>query len=367
MNSETAHPPSQCGELPDGLKVWPIGPRRLAEFQGHNLLAAKLSARLGVKHHGWDGSFAQRLILKVCRGPLRLHGLDPDVAWGLLIGDRLVRNGAHGRNRVHWIWGDRLPERTRHPEAAVFTLHQPLELWSDASRAAMPRCGGVLAMAQRECDHLRALHPELHVEFIPHGVDTDYWHPQPKAVRNRPKQICAVGRYLRNFDMLVRVSAKLLAAESDLVIRWLVNPDFVLPPELTASLPPERFQIVRDLSSAELRQFYQESWLFFTPYGNVTASNAIVEAMACGIPVFTTRVGGMESYAQAAGVLVKDNDDSAMLAAIRECLHSRARRDAVSAAAREVAVRDFSWPVVVDRHIAFYRAFAARQHQHGAA
>lgn len=355
MTSEFATtPPDHRAKLP-GLRVWPIGPRQHSDVQGHHLLAAKLAARLGVVHRGWDGSFLQRLVLKVCRRPMRLRGVDPDVAWGLLVGDRLTRRGVRGRDRVHWIWGDYLPERARHPEAAVFSVHQPLELWSEAQRGALPRCGGVLAMSQRECDHLRALHPDLHVDFIPLGVDTDYWHPAPDAVRERPKQICVVGRYLRNFEMLVRVSAALLASQRDVVIRWLVNPDFVMPPELEASLPPERFQVVRHLSSAELRQFYQESWLFFTPYGNVTASNAIVETMACGLPIFTTRVGGMESYVRDAGVLVPDNDDAAMLSAIRECLHSRARRDELSAGVRALAVQHLDWRVVVERHIAFYR------------
>lgn len=359
MKAQSGAHSVQPGTLPCGLRVWPIGPRNHSDVQGHHVLAAKLAARLGVPHRGWSGSIFQRLVLKLCRGPFRLHGIDPDAAWGLLIGNHLTRRGAHGRDRVHWIWGDYLPERARNPESAVFSIHQPLELWTDAQRAAFSRCGGVLAMAQRECDFLRAQHPRLHVDFIPLGVDTEYWHPAPEAVRDRPKQICAVGRYLRNFDMLVRVSARLLATESDVAIRWLVNPDFVMPPELAASLPPERFQVVRHLSSAELRQFYQESWLFFTPYGNVTASNAIVETMACGIPIFSTRVGGMESYVRDAGVLVEDNDDDAMLAAIRACLHSRTHRDALSAAVRALAVQHLAWPVVVERHVAFYRGLSA--------
>jgi glycosyltransferase involved in cell wall biosynthesis len=361
MNAQTASPPAPACDFPGGLRFWPVGPLRHSDVQGHHLLSAKLAARLRVARRGWGGSFLHRLVLKLCRGPFRLRGVDPDVAWGLLIGNHLTRRGVHGRERVHWIWGDHLPERAQHPEACIFSIHQPLELWTDTQRAALPRCGGVLAMSQRECDHLRALHPGLHVDFIPLGVDTDYWQPAPAAVRDHPKQICAIGRYLRNFDMLVRVSAALLASESDLVIRWLVNPDFVMPPELEASLPPERFQVVRHLSSAELRQFYQESWLFFTPYGNVTASNAIVETMACGVPVFTTRVGGMESYVRDAGVLVKDDDDAAMLAAIRECLHSRERRDMLSAAARALAEQHLAWPVVVERHLEFYRALATRQ------
>jgi glycosyltransferase involved in cell wall biosynthesis len=63
----------------------------------------------------------------------------------------------------------------------------------------------------------------------------------------------------------------------------------------------------------------------------------------------------MESYVRDAGVLVPDNDDAAMLAAIRECLHSRARRDKLSAAVRALAVQHLDWRVVVERHIEFYR------------
>lgn len=335
---------------------WPIGPRTLAEFQGHHLLAAKLAARLGVVHRGWSGSLSEKVILKMCRSFFGLRGLDPETAWGLLIGNFLTRHGTRGRNRVHWIWGDNLPAHVTHREAALFTIHQPMELWSEATRADLAKCGGVITMAQRECDWLRATFPHLKSAFIPHGVDTEFWRPAPEMVQDRPRQICVIGRYLRNFDMLTQVSSALLRSEPDLVIHWLVNPDFAVDPRLAATLPAERFSLVRNLSATELRAMYQRSWLFFTPYENVTASNAIVEAMACGVPIFTTRVGGMESYVENAGVLVPNNANERMISVIRECLASRSRREELSKAAREVALRRFSWPTVVEQHIAFYRS-----------
>ena len=129
--------------------------------------------------------------------------------------------------------------------------------------------------------------------LIPHGVNTDFWRNLPSP----PKlQICAVGRYLRNFQMLLRVARILLDRHPDLNFCWVVNPDHKLTPALASLLPPERFQVLRNLSAEDLHRLYAESWLFCTPYDNVVASNAIVEAMASGTPIFTTRVGGMSSY-----------------------------------------------------------------------
>jgi glycosyltransferase involved in cell wall biosynthesis len=336
------------------VAIRPIGPRQLADFQGHNLLAAKVAARLGVRHLGWSGSLVQRMIARLCRKLAPFRGLGAETIWHLLVGDLLLRCGG----RVHWTWGDDFAGRTRYPGGAIFTMHQPMELWPEPLWTALERSGGVLTMAQRERDALRSRYPVLPVEFIPHGVDTDFWQPDSRSVRERPKVISAVGRYLRNYEMLIRVASALLASDPELVVRWLVNPEFVLPSEVAAKLPAERFQLVRNLSAVELRDFYRESWLFFMPYNNVTASNAIVEVMACGVPVFTTRVGGMESYAQDAAVLVENNDDRAMIAAITECLRSRERREALSTAARAVAVRSFSWPIVIERHLNFYGTLA---------
>jgi glycosyltransferase involved in cell wall biosynthesis len=195
-------------------------------------------------------------------------------------------------------------------------------------------------MAERECHEIRKRFPRLPCVFIPHGIDVNFWRPIIGPVQ---RQICAIGRYMRNFDMLLRVAHVLLERHPELTFRWLVNPDFKLSPAIKAMLPGDRFEVMRNLSAHELHRLYVESWLFFTPYDNITASNAIVEAMASGTPVFTTRVGGMPSYAgDGAITMVDNNDDAAMVAEITRCLASKEIQAELSARARRHAEEHLS-------------------------
>lgn len=155
--------------------------------------------------------------------------------------------------------------------------------------------------------------------------------------------------------MFLRVAGVILERHRDVSFRWVVNPDFTLSSTMLSQLPPQRFHLVRNLTPIDLRRLYAESWLFCMPYENVTASNAIVEAMATGTPVFTTRVGGMPSYAgEDAITMVPNNDDNAMVAAVGQCLKCTEVRALLSARARRHAQTHFSWPVVAAAHERFY-------------
>lgn len=344
--------------MPAPPRIWIVTHRQFADHQGHNLLARYLGAR-SVRLAGWTGSLAQRLLARLLRRRPGGRRLNPALAYHLHLANQLSRRAQVRGEFIHLIWGDDLIEHLTHPGRCIVTLHQPYELWTEATWRQLARCAGVVCMAGRECEQVRQRLPWVPAVFIPHGIDIDFWRP---AATPPLRQICIVGRYLRNFPMLLRVSQQLLQRYPDLTIRWLVNPDFQLSPELAHGLPPERFELVRDLSAAQLHQFYAESWLCFIPYDNVTASNAIVEAMASGIPVFTTQVGGMASYAgDGALTMVANNADEAMLDALTRCLDSAEVRARQSARVRSHAESHFSWPRIVSAHEDYYARLAGYQ------
>jgi len=99
----------------------------------------------------------------------------------------------------------------------------------------------------------------------------------------------------------------------------------------------------------------------FMPYDNVTASNSVCEALGCGLPLFTTRVGGMESYARGGVVLFENNDDDAACAAVLRCLAEPAWRDELSAQGRAAAVQHLDWNRVAAQVDEFYREAAAHR------
>ena len=333
--------------MADSVCLRIISSRQSSINQGHNLLAYHLG-KSSWKVSGWRGAIWQRLIARFLRCFPRYKARRPALVYNLFLTNWFSRS-----DFVHLIWGDHILEFVDRPERCILTLHQPHELWTEREWESIGKCAGIVCMAERECLKILQRHPRLPCVFIPHGVDTDFWRNLPSP----PKlQICAVGRYLRNFQMLLRVARILLDRRPDLNFCWVVNPDHKLTPALASLLPPERFQVLRNLSAEDLHRLYAESWLFCTPYDNVVASNAIVEAMASGTPIFTTRVGGMSSY-DGTGVItmVENNDDAALVDAVTRCLASPELRAELATRGREHAVKHFSWPVVVAAHEAFYR------------
>jgi glycosyltransferase involved in cell wall biosynthesis len=85
-----------------------------------------------------------------------------------------------------------------------------------------------------------------------------------------------------------------------------------------------------------------------------------VEAMALGVPVVATAVGGIpEVVPQEAGVLTPDDDAEAMAAAVRHLLESPAERDRRRAAAR-VAAERFDTAETARATLASYREVLAQ-------
>jgi glycosyltransferase involved in cell wall biosynthesis len=81
-----------------------------------------------------------------------------------------------------------------------------------------------------------------------------------------------------------------------------------------------------------------------------------LEAMACGVPVLATAVGGMpEAVAEGrTGWLVPAGDEDALAAALRDLLGDRERLERAGAAAREVVEERFRLDTMVDQVAALY-------------
>ncbi|PTY02436.1 hypothetical protein DB347_23820 [Opitutaceae bacterium EW11] len=343
---------SGCSVLNNRKPVRIIWTELSGAVQGHSLLATRLRDTAEIPAIGYKHSVSQRLLLKAsaafCRLTSRRTPNFQEVVFG-------IQSRIHRNSLFHFIWGDEVVGNITRPEQAIVTVHQPMELWSDYFWASLKNFRGVLCMAEREAQEVLARYPGLCAEFIPHGVDTKFWAPNPTLdVRHDEPVICSVGRYMRNFPMLVRVAERMLQRHPRLTFRWVVNPGFELPRDLELALPKARFQLLRNLSPEDLRSLYRQSVAMFMPYNNVTASNAIVEALTTGTPIVTTDVGGMRSYAGAGVDLVENNSDDAAIACLERLLINRGHRERQSAAARSFAERTMNWDYVVHRHLIYY-------------
>lgn len=103
--------------------------------------------------------------------------------------------------------------------------------------------------------------------------------------------------------------------------------------------------------NSELPHYYSVAKAaVFPSVGIETFGIAIAEAMSCGVPVISTRVGGIpEVVAEGTGLLVPPRDEIALSEALKTLIFESALREKMGAEGRRRIIEKFSWDVIVER------------------
>ena len=114
------------------------------------------------------------------------------------------------------------------------------------------------------------------------------------------------------------------------------------------SIAPPSSELVREALSA--------LDIFLYPSIADTAPLAVIEAMACALPVIAFRVGGLPDFiTENEGILVPLDDTEAMVEATRKVAADASLRERLGAAARERAVRFFDRARMAEGYEELYR------------
>ena len=111
------------------------------------------------------------------------------------------------------------------------------------------------------------------------------------------------------------------------------------------------------VSNEELRALYHLADLFVYPTLADSLPLVVLEAMACGLPVVSTTVGGIPfAVRPEAGVLVPPGDVTAVSMAVNDLLADPSRRRAMGATARARVIETFRWSAAAGLAVDGYRA-----------
>lgn len=255
-----------------------------------------------------------------------------------------------------YAWAARWARRTGH--SCVATFHMPPSVAHQVLRRPQTLAwldGVVLVGSSQRSFFAPYVRDDAKLFVVPHGVDCDYFTPAETPRQDETITCLSVGTYLRNFEMLERVADQLRGQPN---IRFVVVAPEDAAPRL-ADRPNVAF--VHGLSDANLRSLYRHADLFVLTAHDATANNALLEAMACGLPVVTEDVGSLTDYCGTDNaVLCRPNAACAMAATIRELAAQPAARAAMAAASRRRA-EALAWPLVAERMRDVYRTIASRR------
>ena len=110
-------------------------------------------------------------------------------------------------------------------------------------------------------------------------------------------------------------------------------------------------------SQVGVREFLRQSDIFILPSFAEGVPVSLMEAMACGVPVIATYVGGVVELVQdgATGQVVYPGDPTSLKHAIVRYLDNTALREHVSRQGRDKVVADFNLDLEIDKLAALFR------------
>lgn len=195
---------------------------------------------------------------------------------------------------------------------------------------------------------LRARHARPdEVHTIYHGLDTDYFRPEPQATMGLPL-ILSVGRYVekKGFDQLINACALLKATGTPfhcVIVGEVGSAHQALLAQIEALGLSDRVQLQRAVTQDQLRDIYRGAKVFALPCQIMEDGdrdgfpNVLAEAMAMGVPVVSTAISGIPEMIDDGvhGLLVAPRDPQALADALRRVLSDADLHTRLARAGRE--------------------------------
>jgi glycosyltransferase involved in cell wall biosynthesis len=113
-------------------------------------------------------------------------------------------------------------------------------------------------------------------------------------------------------------------------------------------------KITGRISSEKMPEVYQNNDIFISASMQEGMSNAMLEAMASGLPIVTTRCEGLAELIDGNGLIVEQDNIEAIVKAIKRLADNSDLYEQMSVAARKQAEK-FNWANVAESYIEQYR------------
>ncbi|MDA1335156.1 MAG: glycosyltransferase family 4 protein [bacterium] len=233
-------------------------------------------------------------------------------------------------------------------------------------RKVLGTCDGVSAISKYLAQRAVQEGYSGQVSIIPNGADESYITDMPdegsiRALRDKlglidDRIILSVSRLVEKngLDILIRAMQKVKDVKLVIVGDGPLRRDLgILANELHVD---DRVIFAGNVSHRGLLRYYQTSELFVRSSRSEGLGSVFIEAMAAGIPIMATRVGGIVDIVNSeVGVLIEPGDEEILAANLNALLNDKQRLANMGASGRMFVKKGYLWGDLALRYEQFFR------------
>lgn len=229
-----------------------------------------------------------------------------------------------------------------------------IRIWKYAD-ALVAVSEGLKKLAEKTCK-------DVNIEVIPNGVDLEKFKIVGNGFKsNGSVKLLTVGRYdssRKGVDVLIK-AAKLMNKLNGVKYEIMVIGDGPYRKKFQQLAKYEKVKNINFLGyipNTELFKYYNMADIYVLPSYAEGMSNTILEAMATGLPVVATNVGGNPENItpKKNGYLVRVGDHINLAKHLYKLISDEKLRKKMGKKSLETIRKDYSWKQITDKYINLY-------------
>ena len=232
-----------------------------------------------------------------------------------------------------------------------YKLLAPLfrKIWTSAA-AVVANSRGLAELAKK-------FTPDLDIAVINNGVDSEIFYSSPENDLARPVRLLTVCRLIsrKRIDLLIRAVDHMTALGVDVQLNIAGEGNLTAElKRLTGKLGVAgRVNFLSRVPAEKMPQLYRDNNIFVMSSAHEGMSNAMLEAMASGLPVVTTRCEGVDELITDNGIIVEQPEPNSIAQAIKALVDDPVGYEKMCDASVSGA-KQFTWACVAEQYLDCY-------------
>jgi glycosyltransferase involved in cell wall biosynthesis len=253
---------------------------------------------------------------------------------------------------VHFLDGEhsgqflpRLVRLSRFPKVrTIASFHQPAEIAREVINGNLLKWfDKIVLVSPSQVPFFRQYVPADKLHVILHGVDAEFFRPADRNAVTDNIHCITVGHWLRDWNVFKEVVLQLREFIFH-VVTTAINEIPHLP----------NIRIHSGVDDETLATLYKSADILFLPLVQCTATNALLEGIACGLPAIVTDLESIRAYLpNSEGIFVANNCVNAFVEALQRLGRDVGLRHRMGARAR-MRAEELAWSRIVHEYEALY-------------